>query len=248
MQRIDLAADGETLYGTLYGEGDIAYLQLDTGNVEVVNLSTELDDDRAWDIAEVSPDRIVVSSNPGSNGFAFIVEVRRDLGNVATRVAEQRIIRASPEFAVAENSSSVYVGAGFSPNSLYKLDATLADMPIALEDDHGSVSGTSHLTLNSSGTMIYLASGQVLSTTNFSQIAQFNAGRSWLSEDELSLYIADGELNAVGVYNTSTRSKIGRYEFGCDMTNIQALQVIPDVGIPVLGDDLVCFTRVVPFN
>lgn len=248
VQRIDLSSDGETLYSTLYGDGDIAYLELDTGNVEVVDLSMELDDDRAWDIAEVSPDRIVVSSNPGSNGFAYIVEVRRDLGNVATRVADQRIIRASPEFAVAENGSSVYVGEGFSPNSLYKLDATVADMPLVLEDNHGNVSGTSHLTLNSSNTMIYLASGQVLSTTNFSQVAKFNAGRSWLSEDELSLYIADGESNAVGEYDTSTRAKIGRYEFGCDVTSIQALQEIPDVGISVLGDDLVCFTRVVSFN
>lgn len=248
VRRIDLSSDDETLYATLYGEGDIAYLQLSDGSVEVVDISTELDDDRTWDIAEVSPDRIVVSSNPYSNGFAYIVEVRRDLENAATRVADQRIIRASPEIVVSEDSSSVYVGSGFSPNSLYRLDANQPDMPISIEDDHGSVSGTNHLTVNSSNTLIYLASGQVLSTVNFTQVATFNAGRSWLSEDEQFLFVADGESNAVGIYDVATTAKVGRSEFGCDVTGILKLIEIPDVGISVLGDDLVCFTRVIPFN
>ncbi len=247
-QRIDLSSDGQFVYTTLYGDGDIAYLQLASGNVEIVDISTELDDDRAWDIAEVSSDRIVVSSNPGSNGLAYIVEVRRDLGNAATRVASQRVIRASPVFAIADNSSSVYVGSGFSPNSLYKLDASISEMPIVVEDNHGDVSGTSHITLNSDNTLIYLASGQVLSTTDFIQVAQFHSGYSWLSQDGQSLYIADGESDAVGIYDTSTTTKVGRQEFGCDVTSIQALQEIPGIGISVLGGDLVCFTQVIPFN
>lgn len=247
-QRIDLSSDGKTIYTTLYGDGDIAYLTLADSSVEKVDISTELDDDRVWDIAEVSPNRIVVSSNPGSNGFAYIVEVRRDLNNTAKRVANKNIIRAHPEFAVAENGSSVYVGSGFSPNSLYKLDASLADMPIALEDNHGDVSGTSHLSLNKDNSLIYLASGQVLSTTTFTQVATFNSGRSWLSLNGQSLYIADGESNAIGIYDINTTAKIGKQGFGCEVTSIQELQEIENLGVSVLGDDLVCFTRVIPFN
>tara|TARA_R110002073_G_scaffold75945_1_gene185036 strand:+ start:3065 stop:6316 length:3252 start_codon:yes stop_codon:yes gene_type:complete len=246
--RIDLSADGETIYTTLYNQGDIAYLQLATGNVETVDISTELGDDRVWDIAEVSPDRVIVSSNPGSNGFAYIVEVNRDQGNLAARVASERIIRASPEFAVAQDGSAVYVGSGFSPNSLYKLDATMSEMPIVLEDKHGEVSGTSHITLNSDSTLIYLASGQVLSTATFNQVAKFNSGYSWLSQDERSLYIADGELDAVGIYDAETTKKVGRKAFGCEVSSIQALQEIPGAGIAIVGDALVCFTQVIPFD
>ena len=232
----------------MYNQGDIAYLQLATGNVETVDISTELGDDRVWDIAEVSPDRVIVSSNPGSNGFAYIVEVNRDQGNLAARVASERIIRASPEFAVAQDGSAVYVGSGFSPNSLYKLDATMSEMPIVLEDKHGEVSGTSHITLNRDSTLIYLASGQVLSTATFNQVAKFNSGYSWLSQDERSLYIADGELDAVGIYDAETTKKVGRKAFGCEVSSIQALQEIPGAGIAIVGDALVCFTQVIPFD
>lgn len=247
-QGIDISSDGQTVYAALHGVGDIAYLSTSSGSVETVDISTELADDRTWDIAEVSPNRIVVSSNPYSNGFAYIVEVRRDLDNAAKRVASNRIIRAGPVFSVANDGSAVYVGEGFSPNSLYKLDATLSTMPIVTEDNHGDVTGTSHLALNNDGSLIYLASGQVLSTGDFVQQARFQPGASWVSQNGDSLYIADGESSAVGIYDINTTAKTGRQEFGCDVSSIKVLQEMAGLGISVLGDDLVCFARVVPFD
>jgi DNA-binding beta-propeller fold protein YncE len=244
---IDLAADNTTLYAALNGIGDIAYLNVNDGTEQLVDLSTELDHDSTWDVAEVSADRIVVSANPNSGGFAYIVEVRRDLGNAATRVADDRIIRAGPIFAISPDSQSVYVGEGFSPNSLFKLDATKAALPIVLEDDHGEVFGTDSLALNADGSRIHLRSGQVLETNTFTQVALFPAGRSAVSVDDTKLLVADGESSAAGVYDVFTTRKIGSRDWGCDIVSLLAIHELGGDRIVALGDDLFCFSEMVNF-
>lgn len=243
---IDLGSDLQTVYAALYNLGDLAVLDTASGNSEDIDISVELDDDRTWDVAEVSTDRVVVSTNPGSNGFGYIVEVRRDQGNAATRVASQSIIRAAPVFAVSPDQSAVYVGEGFSPNSLYKLDATQAELPIVLEDDHGQVSGTSSLALNPDGSRIYLLSGQVLSTDTFTQVAQFPSGRSTVSADGTRLLVGDTDSDSVRVYSTTTTGQVGNLSWGCDLLDISTIEEFGD-GVLVLGDDLVCYSQTVPY-
>ncbi|MGI9272258.1 MAG: hypothetical protein ACR2QT_10815 [Woeseiaceae bacterium] len=243
---IDLSSDLQTVYAALRGLGDLAVLDTTTGNSEDIDISFELDDDRTWDVAEVSTDRVVVSTNPGSNGLGYIVEVRRDLANAATRVASQTIIRASPIFAVSPNQSAVYVGSGFSPNSLYKLDATQAELPVVLEDDHGQVSGTSSLALSPDGSRIYLLSGQVLSTDTFTQVAQFQPGRSTVSTDGTELLIGDTASDSARVYSTTTTGEVGNRQWGCDLLNLSTIEEFGD-GVLVLGDDLVCYSQIVPY-
>jgi DNA-binding beta-propeller fold protein YncE len=243
---INLSSDMQTIYAALNGLGDMAVVDSTTGGVEVIDISTELDDDRTWDIAEVSTDRVVVSTNPGSNGLGYIVEVRRDLGNAAIRVADNRIIRGSPIFAVSSDQTAVYVGEGFSPNSLYKLDATQSILPIILEDAHGQVSGTSSLALNPDGSRIYLLSGQVLATDTLTSVALFPAGRSIVSQDGTKLFVGDEETDSARIYDITTTGQVGNRRWGCDLLNLTVLKEFDD-GVLVLGDDLVCYSRTVPY-
>lgn len=112
---IDLSSDGTELFAALNGAGSVAVVDLATDVITRINIGDELDDPRTWDVVEGQPDRLFVSSNPGSNGFAYIVEVLRDSGNAAQRVASNRIIRAAPVFAVEAAERFLYVGEGFSP-------------------------------------------------------------------------------------------------------------------------------------
>jgi hypothetical protein len=243
---IDLANDGQTIYAALHGVGDLAVLDSVSGNVEAIDLSVELDDDRTWDVAEVSTNRVVVSTNPGSNGLGYIVEVRRDLSNATQRVASTQIIRASPVFTVAPDETAVYVGAGFSPNSLYRLDATQSDMPIVAEDDHGNISGTNHLAISPDGERIYLTSGQVVSTATIDRVGQFPAGRSVVTADGASLLVADASTDAAREYDIGTTGQIGTRKWGCDLLDVQTLREYGD-GVIALGEDLLCFSRTVPY-
>lgn len=243
---IDLANDGQTIYVALYGVGDLGVLDISSGNVETVDLSVELDDDRTWDVVEVATDRVVVSTNPGSNGFGYIVEVRRDLSNAAQRVASNRIIRASPVFVAAPDETAVYVGEGFSPNSIYRLDASQADMPIVAEDDHGEISGTNHLAISPDGERLYLSTGQVVSTATIDRVGQFPAGRSVVTADGFNLLVADASTDAAREYDITTTGQVGSRKWGCDLLNVQTIREYGD-GVIALGEDLLCFSRTVPY-
>ena len=250
---IDLSGDGRTIYAALHGLGDIAVLDTTNGDTEKIDISVELDDDRTWDVAEVSTDRVVVSTYPtGGEGFGYVVEVRRDLDNAANRVAGGRTIDVSPVFAVSPDQSAVYVGEALEPGSLYKLDATQSTLPIILEDDHGRLedhgweSGTSSFALNPDGSRIYLRSGQALSTDTFDQVARFPPGRSVVSADGSSLLVGDVESDSAEVYDIATSGQTGIRRWGCDLTDLAAIREFGD-GVLVLGDELVCYSRVVSY-
>ena len=171
---IDLNHDASTLYVALNGAGSVAYVNLDSLEVTYVDVGVELGKDSTYDVVEGKPNRIFVSASPVSGVSAWIAMIKRDHGNSTNRVASGRSIRATPTFATDPNRKFLYIGEGFSPNSLYKLDITQDTAPIILEDDHGSVSGTTNADISPDGSRIYLGSaeGQVLRTDSFIQTGQ----------------------------------------------------------------------------
>jgi DNA-binding beta-propeller fold protein YncE len=175
---IDISDDGSTLWIALNGAGSVAALDLNSLAVTEVIVGDSLGYSRAYDVVEGEPHRVFVSANPGSGGFAWIVMISVDQGNAYRRVASDDIIRADPVFAKSPDRTALYIGEGFSPNSLYRLDLADPAAPITLEDDHGSVSGTSHMSVSPDGARIYLESGQVLYTSTFIQAGQIGSGIS----------------------------------------------------------------------
>lgn len=237
---IDLSQDRATLYAALDDLGSIAYVDVATGVETVVSLLAELGDQRTYDTVEVAPGRILVSADPNSNGIAFIVAVRRDLGNAAQRVASNRVIRAAPEFAVAPDGNTVFVREGFFPASVYKLDAAQADLPLIAEDIHGSLSDTEHIQMNPNGAVMITRSGQLISTSTVTVTGQLPAGLSAFSADGSTVLIEDGNFEGVGLYDLDTRFRIGERHWGCTIAERQRLAARSDGRPLVLGDDLLC--------
>jgi len=230
---ISLAADGGHLYCALNTAGSVAAWQVGTANVEQIMIGTELGDPRTYDVLEASPDQVFVTSSPSSNGFAYVVKINIDFagGHTAARVATNRIIRATPVLAADAAGTRVYVGEGFSPNSLYKLDATDPAAPIILEDQHGSVSGTNRLSVSPDGLRIYLRSGQVLQTADFNQIGSIGAGVPCVSGDGSLCYV--GTSSELQVWRTDTYLQVGAVSlpFAADQ-----MLLVPEKGyILVLG-------------
>jgi hypothetical protein len=187
---------------------------MNTLDVEQIIIGSQLGDARTWDVLEVQPDVVVATSNPGSNGFAYVTRIDIDFvnGHRASRLAGGRIIRASPVLARSSDGSALYVGEGFSPNSLYKLDMTDPSGPLVLEDDHGSVSGTDRLEVSHDNTLIFLRSGQVLRTSDFNQIGSIGSGLPKLNSDGSRCYVGTSSWSgsqAIQIWNTSTYLQVG---------------------------------------
>ena len=213
---VEISADSKYLYVALNSSMGIARVDLTDWSSETVVLPM-LGDSRTWDVIEVSPGVILVSANPSSSGFSFIV--RYDF-NTATedRVASGRIIRGGPRFAT-DGSGFVYVGEGFSPNSLYKLDLSTPMFDVALEDVHGSVGGTQFLAASPDGSMVVTLGGQKLDTNTFIQVGSFGLGFPLFNDDGSLLYSLSYEsytaTTSIVVYNPSTTQSLEEWESDC---------------------------------
>ena len=243
---VELSADGTLLYVALFDAGEVIVVDLATETVDhTFDIATELDDLRTWELQRVE-DKLYVSGNPSSNGFAYIVEI--DLvAETAQRVADDEIIRAGPEFAW-DGGDHLYVGSGFSPNSLYKLDLTDPDVPIVLEDDHGSVSGTQRLAANSNAVLI--GSGQALDPSDFSVITTVAPGFPARRDDGGELYMALTAFGAdalIARHDGTTLAGGVAMVTGCglDTTPYHFDAIAGDAGFVLLGEDTLCI--IAPF-
>ena len=245
---IDLSLDGSRLFVALNQAAAIAVLDLETLGVIEIEVIEGTDHSLVYDVIEAQPDRLFATANPGSSGLARVAQVRLDQGNAVSTVAGNRFIRARPRFAEDPTGRFLYVGEGFSPNSLYKLDLAQSDAPIILEDQHGTVSGTDIMEVNGDGSRIYLTSGQVLRTGSFAQAGRVDAGIARFGEFEDTVYVAEVSSGApmieVGVCDTGTFVQLDTITLNCAADRFARFSdfvVLPgDAGWLVLNQDLVC--------
>lgn len=235
-----LSLDGDELYVALNQTGSVGFLDLESLELTTLDIEAELGDDRTWDVLEAAPDRLFVTANPGSSGFAWVVMVELDAGLAASRVADNDIIRAAPLLEGSADQTALYVGEGFSPNSLYKLDLTQPDAPLILEDDHGSISGTSYLEVSPDGDEIFLRSGQVLSTATFDQVGMIAGGPAEHGDDASVVYVAQTP-GTILEYSTDTLTQNDSFTVPCSLGSIARFLVLPDDGgFLLLGGSAVC--------
>lgn len=171
---IDVSLDGTRLFAALNGAGAVAVLDLSTLQVSTISVSAVLQDTRAFDVLEASPDRVFVTANPGSTAFLRVGLIL--LNGATTRtipVASNTTFSGSPVLGASPDGRSVYVGEpSTSPNDLVRLDNTLPDAPLVVEAPFASVSGTGEIVLRPDGTQLYLATGQVVDPNSLLRIGQ----------------------------------------------------------------------------
>jgi hypothetical protein len=119
-------------------------------------------------------------------------------------------------------------------------------LPIVAEDAHGTVYGSNHLSVDASGSLLFTTAGQVLETTFISQVGQLPAGLAVAAPSGSTVYVAEHGSNAIGLYVSSTLRRIGERALPCALLSVTHLAPIAD-GVIVLGDDLLCATRTVPY-
>ena len=237
---LDMSLDESLLFVALNQASSVVFVDLDTLGLNQVVVGQELGHASTWDVMEGAPNKVFVSANPGSGGFAYIAMIDRAIGNATSRVASNTIIRSRPMFARSPDRASLYVGSGFSPNSLYKLDLSAPDAPIVLEDQHGAVSGTDYMAVSPDGHLIYLSSGQVLQTSDFVQIGLVGRGIPRLSADGTRAFVAMAP-GVVEIYETEFFTQVDTVDLPCSLNSIRAFEVLNDgEGFLVLGDDSVC--------
>ena len=247
-QGLALSADGATLYAALNDIGSVAYIDtLSRSVTTTVDIATELGDLGTWDVIETEPNRIFVSANPGSGGIAYIVQIRRDQSNAASRVANSQIIRANPTFAASPDHSALFIGEGFSPESLYELDLTQPDAPLVARGEFGNLSGTGAIAASLDSKRVYLKSGQIVSAATLRQNSQIGPGVALPSADGKSVFVGVAP-KTVQLYDAQTMTLTSTLRTSCRTSSITKLARATN-RLLILGDDILCLVQVAaPIN
>jgi len=237
---VALALDGARLYVAKYGSGSVAVIDPDTLVQTEIDVLPVLGSAPTWDVIEAQPNRLYVSADPNSQGFAWIVQVELDNGNTATRVASDFVIRCQPTFEASRDSTTLYVGQCFSPESVYKLDLTQANAPVVADAAPGSVFGVSHMETNPSGSRVHLASGQILNATDLTVVGQVGSGLSRFDADPTRLFVFSPP-STLQTWNVNTQALVDSRALPCSIPNPQRLLVLPgETGFLVLGGTSLC--------
>lgn len=244
---IDLSIDGSRLFVALNQAGAVGVIDLETLAWTEILVGDATQNSLIYDVVEGKPDRLYVSASPSSGGVAYLALVKLDEGNAASSIQSGGIIRAEPTLLASPDMKFLYVGEGFSPNSLYKFDIATDDPQLVLEDDHGSVSGTDNFDISPDGTRIYLSSGQVLRTASFIQAGFSRVGVPRVSADGTRLYVgtsgSPGTEGTVFEYERESLTELRELPTSCSPWHIEEAE---GTGLYVLGDDLVCLVSLAP--
>jgi hypothetical protein len=114
-----------------------------------------------------------------------IIKMDASLGNL-TKVGSNNIFYNERIRFIGDDGLYLYFEfSNISPSALFKLDIASSSAPLVLRSAHGSVEDTESAQLSLDGTRIFLKSGQIVSTADFSQLNR-------LPQSGSSLTLAEG--------------------------------------------------------
>lgn len=236
---IDISSDGQFLFIALAGEGAVARLNLDTYDRTERSIRAALGDRAAYDLIEAQPWRVFV--NGYRDGTSARVAQYNVLTNTVSFAASGQYFRGAPRFIEDPTQEFLYVGEGFSPNSLYKIDLSVPSAPVIREDQHGSVGGTQRAAVTHDGELIYLSGGQVIDADTFEEVdylvdmdGYLIRGISAMSEDGQYFYNVDN--NEIKIFDTTTRTQIDQMVFGPPAVVTEFKLLEQDMGMLRLSD------------
>jgi hypothetical protein len=160
--RIALNKDATKLYVTYPGRNVFDIFDLATKSIE-----------RTVDVSSVMADGFVTDIYVATNGQLFISGRRIVKVNESDNYSLQ-VIASSLSFYterarfLADDGTHLYVEvSNQTPNSLFKIDISQTDGPLILEDEHGTVSGTTNAVLSKDATRLYTNNGKIVLTSDF---------------------------------------------------------------------------------
>ncbi len=167
-----VSSDQTKLYVALYGLPRFQVIDLASKTMlKDVDLSAVIGANAIVDLYAAANGQLYASSYGG-----YVARIDESANYVASRVASDKFFSSGAPTFVAEHGNYLYMEESLlTPNSLFKIDMSVADSPIVMEDVHGTVSGTRGCALSTDGAVLYLTSGQLVSTNTLKPIDQWNS-------------------------------------------------------------------------
>jgi DNA-binding beta-propeller fold protein YncE len=181
---VDISPDDAELAVALYGQSEIAFIDLDTLMVTArVNPAVAYGPNRPYDLLYGRPGRLYSVGNPDTSGFDYVhvfdTDSHTELG------CSNEIMRAAPRLAMTADHNFLYVSqVTFTPNKIYRFDIT-SDNPVQIAAaPHGPVR-VNTLAVKPDGSKVYSSRGQIWSNDLSTMLGSFSPSGEEIEYSEI---------------------------------------------------------------
>lgn len=245
---LSMSADDQEIFVGLGAAGSVAVIDADSFAVSTIFVAPELGSSRVYHVVETSPGILYAATSiPDTDGR--ITRIDRTSG-VITPVAT-----TGPNFEeielVADSANGVLYaadGLGDSSPVVHKYNATDPQTPLLLQKQNESIDVTHRMSLDAGRQRLYLSSGQVLATADFSLVGRISRGTPWASDNGVDVVVATGDGDLT-IHSATDLRVVDLLESDCALTRSPG-DSLPDVDrlmpSPVdgqwllLGGDILC--------
>jgi DNA-binding beta-propeller fold protein YncE len=181
---VDISPDGTELAVTLYGQSEVAFIDLDTLMVTArVTPAGTSGPNKPYDLLYGRPGRLYSVGNPDSSGIDYVHVFDTDSHTELGRSTE--IMRAAPRLAMTADHNFLYVSqVTFTPNKIYRFDIT-SDNPVQIAAaPHGPVK-VNTLAVKPDGSKVYCSRGQIWSNDLSTILGSFSPSGEEIEYSEI---------------------------------------------------------------
>ena len=210
---LSVSPDEDEIFVGLAASGAIAILDSDSFVETRIEVGPALESSEVYKVVETQPGILYVSTGiPDSEGH--IARVDRGSGvvtQIATTAFNEIELIADP----ARNLLYASDGIQAAEPTVYKLDAGAPGTPAPQAFVQTTGPGQfNRLSLSPSGLLIFVSSGHVLNTEDFSPASRITPGVPWASKNGTEVFVAFGERDLV-IHSATTLREIDRLETDC---------------------------------
>jgi hypothetical protein len=171
---LDVSPDGAELAVALFGQGEIAFVDLETLDIEARAVPDVTDGpNRPFDVLYGRPGRLYSVGNPGSSGLDYVHVFDTATHTEVGRSAET--MRAAPRLAMTADHTTLFVSqVTFSPQQIYRFDISTDTPGETARGPHGPVQ-VNTLAVTPDGGTVFSSRGQVWSGDLGTQSGDFTS-------------------------------------------------------------------------
>ncbi len=244
---LSLSADAGEIFVALGDAGSIAVIDADTFAVSSVFVATGLGNSGVHKVVETAPGVLYAAiGNPRANDR--VVRIDRSSGSIMP-VTLNGMTSPEIELLADRGRGLLYVadGLGDSAPTIHKYD-TDPQTAFVRGKQNRSMDVTHRLSIDPTGTRLYLSSGQILATSDFSQIGRITRGTPWASDNGTDVIVGTGE-GVLHIHSAADLHEIVSLVTDCALTR-ESGELVTDVDrlVPspvdgqwlLLGGDILC--------
>jgi DNA-binding beta-propeller fold protein YncE len=225
-EKIVLSPSGQELAIAFSLSPSLGFLQIDTGQLEMVNFSEPLGLTTISDVVYLDDDTLYLSAWGGPTDSPMLVRASRSNTTPAIHVLPEVQSVRSFSLVASAQLQRLYASTIHGPGTIYSVDVSQPSHPLVVETE-ATVRAGDTFELSPDASLLALGSGELFSPSDLTARGTVDRGALGFSGDSryAATAVSEGELH---IFSAATFTKTLIVETGCGQSVVGRVLAIPE--------------------